>query len=120
MFLLLLSASFRLRPAKRNKSEQAGSSKDCRTQLNLKLESKTCVALYPIIIPDRKRITKDSICMLVALPLKALPVHYGWPALVKLVLTDPHALEGAQARQDAPSDPDAVLPLWGSDDLDLH
>merc|ERR1711971_961864 len=44
--------------------------------------------------------------------LEALAVDDGWAALVVLLLGDPHLLEGA-------SDPDGVLPLWGSDDLDL-
>merc|ERR1711910_152001 len=45
--------------------------------------------------------------------LEALAVDNGWAALVVLLLGDPHLLEGGS------SDPDGVLPLGGSDDLDL-
>merc|ERR1712117_62100 len=51
--------------------------------------------------------------------LEALPVDNGWAALVVLLLGDPHLLEGGQGRQDGSSDPDGVLPLRGSNDLDL-
>ena len=43
----------------------------------------------------------------------------GGAALVVLLLGDPHLLEGGQGGQDGSSDPDGVLPLGGSDDLDL-
>merc|ERR1740116_319463 len=39
--------------------------------------------------------------------------------LVVLLLGDPHLLEGGEGGQDGSSDPDGVLPLGGSDDLDL-
>merc|ERR1712155_230115 len=51
--------------------------------------------------------------------LEALPVDNGWAALVVLLLGDPHLLEGGEGSQDGASDPDGVLPLRGSDDLDL-
>merc|ERR1712155_40426 len=51
--------------------------------------------------------------------LEALPVDNGWAALVVLLLGDPHLLEGGEGRQDGSTDPDGVLPLRGSDDLDL-
>merc|ERR1719187_2181354 len=51
--------------------------------------------------------------------LEALAVDNGWAALVILLLGDPHLLEGGQRRQDGSSDPDGVLPLGRSDDLDL-
>merc|ERR1719278_2152074 len=51
--------------------------------------------------------------------LEALPVDDGGAALVVLLLGDPHLLEGGEGSQDGASDPDGVLPLWGSDDLDL-
>ena len=51
--------------------------------------------------------------------LEALPVDNGWAALVVLLLGDPHLLEGGEGSQDGASDPDGVLPLGGSDDLDL-
>merc|ERR1712135_232384 len=51
--------------------------------------------------------------------LEALPVDNGWAALVVLLLGDPHLLEGGQGGQDGATDPYGVLPLGGSDDLDL-
>merc|ERR1711971_821605 len=55
----------------------------------------------------------------VGIRLEALAVDDGWAALVVLLLGDPHLLEGGEGSQDGASDPDGVLPLWGSDDLDL-
>ena len=43
----------------------------------------------------------------------------GWAALIVFLLGDPHLLEGGKGSQDGSSDPDGVLPLWRSDDLDL-
>merc|ERR1712179_899365 len=54
-----------------------------------------------------------------ALCLEALAVDDGGAALVVLLLGDPHLLESGEGSQDGASDPDGVLPLWGSDDLDL-
>ena len=51
--------------------------------------------------------------------LEALPVDNGGAALVVLLLGDPHLLEGGEGSQDGASDPDGVLPLRGSNDLDL-
>merc|ERR1712045_174338 len=51
--------------------------------------------------------------------LEALAVDNGGAALVVLLLGDPHLLEGGEGGQDGSSDPDGVLPLRGSDDLDL-
>ena len=44
----------------------------------------------------------------------------GWAGLVVLLLGDPHLLEGGERGEDGSSDPDGVLALGGSDDLDLH
>ena len=52
--------------------------------------------------------------------LEALSVHDGGTGLVVLLLGDPHLLEGGEGSQDGSSDPHGVLPLWGSNDLDLH
>lgn len=41
-------------------------------------------------------------------------------ALVVLLLGDPHLLEGGQGGQNGTTDPDGVLSLGGSNDLDLH
>merc|ERR1712112_635247 len=51
--------------------------------------------------------------------LEALAVDDGWAALIVLLLGDPHLLEGGKGGQDGSSDPDRVLPLWWSNDLDL-
>merc|ERR1719323_753140 len=51
--------------------------------------------------------------------LEALPVDDGGTGLVVLLLGDPHLLDGGEGGQDGASNPDGVLPLWGSDDLDL-
>ena len=42
-----------------------------------------------------------------------------WSALIILLLGDPHLLEGGEGGQDGTSDPDRVLPLRWSNDLDL-
>ena len=52
--------------------------------------------------------------------LEALAVNDRGAALVVLLLRDPHLLEGGQGRQNGTTDPDRVLPLGGSNDLDLH
>ena len=52
--------------------------------------------------------------------LEALSVDNGGARLIVLLLGDPHLLEGGEGGQDGSSDPDRVLPLWWSDDLDLH
>ena len=41
-------------------------------------------------------------------------------SLVVFLLGDPHLLEGGKGGQDGASDPDGVLPLGRSDDLNLH
>merc|ERR1719481_779765 len=51
--------------------------------------------------------------------LEALAVDNGWAALIVLLLGDPHLLEGGEGSKDGSSDPDGVLPLWWSNDLDL-
>merc|ERR1719154_858969 len=52
--------------------------------------------------------------------LEALAVDNGWAALIVLLLGDPHLLESGQRSKDGSSDPDRVLPLWWSNDLDLN
>merc|ERR1711939_258359 len=51
--------------------------------------------------------------------LEALAVDNGWAALVVFLLGDPHLLEGGEGSKDGSSDPDGVLSLWWSNDLDL-
>ena len=43
-----------------------------------------------------------------------------WTGFVELLLGDPHLLEGGERSQDGATDPDGVLSLGRSDDLDLH
>ena len=50
--------------------------------------------------------------------LEALAMDDGGTGLVVLLLADPHLLEGGEGGQDGAADPDRVLPLWGSDDLE--
>ena len=61
----------------------------------------------------------DFICKCSKKVLEAFPVDNGGATLVVLLLGDPHLLEGGEGGQDGSSDPDGVLPLRGSDDLDL-
>merc|ERR1719317_451643 len=51
--------------------------------------------------------------------LEAFSVDNGWAALIILLLGDPHLLEGGEGSKDGSSNPDGVLPLWWSNDLDL-
>ena len=43
-----------------------------------------------------------------------------WAGLVVLLFADPHLLEGGEGGKDGATDPYRVLPLWRSNDLDLH
>ena len=52
--------------------------------------------------------------------LEALSVHNGRTRFIIFLFRDPHLLEGRQGGKDGTSDPDAVLPLWWGNDLDLH
>ena len=52
--------------------------------------------------------------------LEAFPVDNGWTGLVVFLLADPHLLEGGERGKDGTTDPDGVLPLRRSNDLDLH
>merc|ERR1711869_139428 len=61
----------------------------------------------------------DNGTLAVTKNLEALAVDDGGAALVVLLLGDPHLLEGGEGRQDGATDPGGVLPLRGSDDLDL-
>merc|ERR1719420_653745 len=51
--------------------------------------------------------------------LEAFAVDNGWAALIVFLLGDPHLLEGGEGSKDGSSDPDGVLSLWWSNDLDL-
>ena len=52
--------------------------------------------------------------------LEALSVDNGRSRFIILVLRDPHLLEGGEGGQDGATDPYRVLPLWRSNNLDLH
>merc|ERR1712223_1448815 len=52
--------------------------------------------------------------------LEAFAVNNGWAAFIIFLLGDPHLLEGGEGRQDGATDPDRVLPLRRSNDLDLN
>jgi len=52
--------------------------------------------------------------------LEALSVDDGGTRLVVFFLGDPHLLEGGERGKDGSTNPDRVLSLWGSNDLDLH
>lgn len=52
--------------------------------------------------------------------LEALAVDNGRAALVVLLLGDPHLLEGGKRSQNGTTNPNRVLSLRGSNDLDLH
>jgi len=54
------------------------------------------------------------------LKLEAFPVDNGGAALIVLLLGDPHLLEGGEGSKDGATDPDGVLPLRRSNDLDLN
>ena len=43
-----------------------------------------------------------------------------WTALIVFLFCDPHLLEGGEGGQDGSTDPYRVLPLRGSNDLDLN
>lgn len=62
----------------------------------------------------------ESIGRRSASTLEALAVNDRRTALVVLLLGDPHLLEGGERGQNGTTDPDGVLALGGSDDLDLH
>ena len=52
--------------------------------------------------------------------LEALAVDNGRTTLIVFLLGDPHLLEGGKRCQDGTSNPDGVLSLGRSNDLDLH
>ena len=52
--------------------------------------------------------------------INALLVDDVRAGLVILLLGDPHGLEGGEGGEDGATDPGGILPLWWSDDLDLH
>merc|ERR1740131_490460 len=66
-----------------------------------------------------KNFDQHKMCDCISVYLEALAVDNGWAALIILLLGDPHLLEGGEGGQDGSSDPDGVLPLWWSNDLDL-
>lgn len=61
-----------------------------------------------------------GVFVLVFLCLEALAVDDRGSALIVLLLGNPHLLEGGQGGENGTTDPDGVLALGGSNDLDLH
>lgn len=47
-------------------------------------------------------------------------MYDGRARLVVFLLRDPHLLEGGQGGKDGTADPDGILPLGGSNDLNFH
>merc|ERR1712121_19920 len=70
------------------------------------------------LLPFEKNFDKHKIFG-ISLNLEALAVDNGWATLIILLLGDPHLLEGGERSKDGSSNPDRVLPLWWSNDLDL-
>ena len=52
--------------------------------------------------------------------LEAFAVDDGWSGFIILLLGDPHLLEGGQGSQEGSTDPDRVLALGWSNNLDLR
>merc|ERR1740131_176885 len=67
-----------------------------------------------------KNFDQHKMCDCISVYLEALAVDNGWAALIILLLGDPHLLEGGEGSKDGSSDPDRVLSLWWSNDLDLN
>ena len=51
--------------------------------------------------------------------LEAFPVNDSGARLIVLLLGNPHLLESGKGGKDGATNPDRVLPLWRSNDLDL-
>merc|ERR550519_1566217 len=62
----------------------------------------------------------DIVVVICICRLEAFAVDDSGAGFVVLLLGDPHLLEGGEGSQDGASDPDRVLSLGRSDDLDLH
>merc|ERR1719216_300168 len=50
----------------------------------------------------------------------AFSVNDGWTRLIVFFLLDPHLFKSRQRRQDGTSNPDRVLSLWWSNNLNRH
>ncbi|RUP42738.1 hypothetical protein BC936DRAFT_138155 [Jimgerdemannia flammicorona] len=74
----------------------------------------SCAHISHKIFATRRERDTDGKC------LEALPVNDGGAGFVVLLLGNPHLLERREGGKDRPADPDGVLPLRGSDNLDLH
>jgi hypothetical protein len=92
-----------------------------------RLDCDTCAAAQHDIPPNANSETLLSFGVwqerrLVVVPrrLEALAVNDAGTALVVLLLGDPHLLEGRQGSENGTTDPDGVLALGRSNDLDLH
>ena len=66
------------------------------------------------------KVMNDIVVVICICRLEAFAVDDSGAGFVVLLLGDPHLLEGGEGSQDGASDPDGVLSLGRSDDLDLH
>merc|ERR1719341_14036 len=78
------------------------------------------VDLCTTAVGVRNRVQKCAFwCVSFESCLEAFSVDDGRSGLVVLLLGDPHLLEGGERGKDGATNPDRVLSLWGSNDLDL-
>merc|ERR1712168_1664423 len=77
------------------------------------------MSIYWLINTKITKTFNNNLVSFNSIKLEALAVDNGWAALIILLLGDPHLLEGGEGSKDGSSDPDRVLPLWWSNDLDL-
>jgi len=79
------------------------------------------VDLCTTAVGVRNRVQKCAFwCVSFESCLEAFSVDDGRSGLVVLLLGDPHLLEGGERSKDGATNPDGVLSLWGSDNLNLH
>jgi len=79
------------------------------------------VDLCTTAVGVRNRVQKCAFwCVSFESCLEAFSVDDGRSGLVVLLLGDPHLLEGGERSKDGATNPDGVLSLWWSDNLDLH
>ena len=80
----------------------------------------TSASILPFDTPGKYERRRSKLRTKKSRSLEALAVNDGGTTLVVLLLGDPHLLEGGQGGENGTTDPDGVLALGGSDDLDLH
>lgn len=80
----------------------------------------TSASILPFDTPGKYERRRSKLRTKKSRSLEALAVNDGGTTLVILLLGDPHLLEGGQGGENGTTDPDGVLALGGSNDLDLH